>query len=837
MAVTTADINSLTSSIDNLVRSISSQSRFSTKPQGAGGDNASRLLARREKHNVRIYENIVKNTKNSSQVLKQIEKISKEENKLSLRIIHANSQLEKVMEKAYEDGKSGQRVLENLPTHFRDALEKLSENKEDKISGIDFKSITATIEDTFDIQDSMDTLKSVIDEMKLKGEDDSYKKNFELFGEGIIDTSATIHQAVQENASKFGESIIDTSATIHQAVKENAQAVQENQKVIKSDFDAYVKRFKKLGINFDELMKTSKDYNEVVKKLEKASIKMTEAANKAAKSSEGGSIGGIGKIFGGAKNLFGKIKGGIVGFLAGELFGTLKQFAKDFGDEVGTQMKFGYAIPMADFPDIALKFGMNIKEAAEFLGKQRDVMNARNLGEEEYRKILEDGSKILMNYIGDQAEATKAFANTIRDTRRFGDATIDSAAAARRQTDLFKDSFAPLGVLHEGFENLRESVLSNEGNMVTLGALQRDQREEFILGIQQQHKYYLALGFNIEQTKRATEVLSALAKESPLERMKKGASLGAMMGMAGMGAEGTRMQDYMKRFHTLTPEERKDLQEMKTEVSNRFTQMYGDQQGGILFEQMAHQQGWASTFADLESITKEGMTADEKRATEEVARHKLRTEKFEESLTYLKAIEAASNSSVGLLGMLAIKAGTGLLGGKNAEWIKTVEGFTGKILKGEFDQILPKSKTSTEAGRLDMRQTGEQNKLSFLSQSLADLNKEREKKINEAGEIAVGKGTIRLSNEDTLKRTKDIEEKYQKEKEELLENMNKTLKNLEYYNKQSTELQKKGNQAADKTKDNTDKTAKELEAQNEKAKDLNKIYQMKISRVSSSPTN
>jgi hypothetical protein len=685
----------------------------------------------------------------------------------------------------------------------------------------------------------------------------SVKENARNLGDSLIDTSATMHQAVEENAQSvkenarnLGDSLIDTSATMHQAVKNNKknlgslddsfdnmkQTVEENEKVIKSDFDANVKRLKKLGINFGELIKESKDYNEVVKKLEKATTKMTESANKAAKSSEGGSMRGISKIFGGAKNLFGKIKGGIVGFLAGELFGKLKQFAKEFGDEVGTQMKFGYSIPMKDFPDIALKFGMNIKEAAEFFGKQRDVMNARNLGEKKYNKILTAGRKTLMNYIGDQAEATKAYANTIRDTRRFGVATIDSAAAAQRQTDLFKESFAPLGVLHEGFEDLRESVLSNEGNMVTLGALQRDQREEFILGIQKQHEYYLALGFNIDQTKRATDALSALSKESPLERMKKGATLGAMMGMAGMGAQGSRMQDYMKRFHTLSDTEREDLYKMKTEVANRFTQMYGDQQGGIMFEQMAHQYGWANEFATLESWTKEGMAADKDRAKTEVDMHKERTKKFEESLTYLKAIEAASNSSVGLLGMLAIKAGTGLLG-KDSKWITTIEKFTGHVLKGEFDQILPKSRTSTETGRVNMRQEMEQNRLSFLSQNLADLNKEREKKINEAGEIAVGKGIIRLSNEDTLKRTKDIEEKYQKEKEELLENMNKTLKNLEYYNKQSTELQKKGNQAADKTKDNTDKTAKELEAQNEKAKDLNKIYQMKISRVSSAPTN
>jgi hypothetical protein len=382
---------------------------------------------------------------------------------------------------------------------------------------------------------------------------------------------------------------------------------------------------------------------------------------------------------------------------------------------------------------------------------------------------------------------------------------------------------------------------------VTLGALQRDQREEFILGIQQQHKYYLALGFNIDQTKRATEALSALSKKSPLERMKQGATLGAMMGMAGMGAEGARMQDYMKRFHTLDDTEREDLYRMKTEVANRFTQMYGEEQGGIMFEQMAHQYGFADEFATLESITKEGMAADEERANEEQERHKENTEKFTNMLGAMNSIQKASESSVGLLGMIALKAADKI----SPEWVDDIEKFAGGTIR-KLDEgvgtIIGKL-VGTKESRIEGKIEGKENKIDNLidkirgygEQSIAEEKRHQKYAVEVGKELASAKGQKRSL---LLKGLEGRQEQYLKDKETIEEKIQEALEELTDHQKsiielqeEANELKKKGNKSAKETEENTAVSADEVKEKKNKEQDWRKMYQLKITRVSSSPTN
>jgi hypothetical protein len=292
-------------------------------------------------------------------------------------------------------------------------------------------------------------------------------------------------------------------------------------------------------------------------------------------------------------------------------------------------------------------------------------------------------------------------------------------------------------------------------------------------------------------------------------------------------------------------------------MSNRFTSQYGELQGGIMFEQMAHQYGLNTFFATHESRTKEAMAADEERAKKEADAHAKRTQKFTGLVKSVSIIEAASQSSVGLLGAIAIKLGTNFMGGVDSKYVTGIEDFVSKgagmgntklsdfiagITETHQNKLNAQIKEKKEAMELQKKGLSRQQlKMDFYGTRLAMVNDRYQQRVSEVGDIPKVKGTEQYLK---LEKLKKIEKKYERERDDVLKKMSETLekineqqKDVQILQEEANNLQKKANKSAKGTEDNTAVSADDVKEKKNKEQDWRKMYQLKITRVSSSPTN
>ncbi|MGV7235350.1 MAG: hypothetical protein ACQ9ET_03740 [Nitrosomonadaceae bacterium] len=491
-----------------------------------------------------------------------------------------------------------------------------------------------------------------------------------------------LQDALRESNSQYAKDLAATVEDlgdvlkVEQSIQAQRDLIETLEKLKKGPFDSAewdkaTAQAKKYGVALDDNMiglardgklKLKNDdiinqLTESQKDLEEQTSDLSEAMVKAAKKMNAGT----GK-FGGFMN-----KLGIFGKIIGLAIAPMKMFV----DEQRAAMKYGLADNILKVATAAVDLGMAVPEMKEIQAANRQISYALG-GMDELHKMWVGASNALQPIVGTREEASKIamkFASAMADT---GIAAGDLSAATMAQVQIYDDHYRMMGLSAEQFAQFTQDLVADTEFRHSLARLKKEERRGYVEGVQLRMAENRQMGYTLERTKDLQKYFAQISgADSPMERMQKAARMGSMFGALGMGQEGQRINDLMRKMPSMGRDEQIAAQKEITKLNEKAANLYFKKLGSseaenATFQTLGMNTGFHEIASKFETATVEARKFEEKKAKEEYERQRRVHGAISTGVDFLDKIASRTGNSVALLTAIAGSTLGGKLFGKVA---------------------------------------------------------------------------------------------------------------------------------------------------------------------------
>jgi hypothetical protein len=463
---------------------------------------------------------------------------------------------------------------------------------------------------------------------------------------------------VEDNQGLFGRS---TTTTTNSGAKGEAAQQKQN-----------VNQMKRHGAGL-------KLNTKAVKANTQAEEKSTEATedNTAAKDDNTGSVKKSSKMMDALRK---------DGESLGESFGRqARQFTAGFTFMTGatalyTDMQEALKVGASYDPLSALSMGVTPKDLIELQTQFKQTALASSTGVAGFTASVSQLQDELFARTGNLRDAAFVAANMYDLSQSIGvqaknisDQTVPAMVTA------FKQMQDQVGMTGDEFVKMNRGMLADGEIRETLMRLNEDQRESYMLGLNQQAQTLMQLGYTADEAESLVKRIAKVGTTDPKERIKQAAKLQAMAGAYGMGDEGARMAEIVRKGTRASGDELAELTLLTRELSNVNKQQMGqDLRSELIGSNLLKQSGMEGLLTDTNATMQQGKASNQI-AFEASQRNALNTAGWQVDM-----LEATNHMSAGLQNAVTLLGGAFLLTVGKSAVTKLLSSVAGKGLATEL---------------------------------------------------------------------------------------------------------------------------------------------------------
>lgn len=283
----------------------------------------------------------------------------------------------------------------------------------------------------------------------------------------------------------------------------------------------------------------------------------------------------------------GKLKQGTLAVLA-----ALGHLGKELYTGAMTAAKYGVEMELVR----SRRLGMESAELSELQGLYKQTALATG-GMDVWTNSLVNATdptsaagQDLILLAGGLKEATKAAAAATQNVVSFGQKLKPEELAALRDNEInqAKRWNRATGMTIDQFNDMTSSLLQDNDIRANLMRMNEKERAAQFESIRARILENKQLGLSTEQAIAVTKTFQAMARESPIERLKKAAKMQAMAGAMGMGEQGAAIAAFQRAGSRATPEQRKAAEEAGIKLADAYQSKLGEGMSSeIMYSQLA----------------------------------------------------------------------------------------------------------------------------------------------------------------------------------------------------------------------------------------------------------
>ncbi len=243
--------------------------------------------------------------------------------------------------------------------------------------------------------------------------------------------------------------------------------------------------------------------------------------------------------------------------------------------------KYGTEVTLATPVQAALA-GMSSEELIKLQNQNIQALHSSGTSFDEFNKTLDKSASDLLMWTGNLAEGAKLQASSFNTFRTLSANQAEYAGFQENQVDLFKKMNRTLGVTAEQFTQMNEDLLNNSNVQAEMYKVSSAQRINLIKGMQLQVQQLALDGLTVEQSKKLVESLAEITGGKAKERYTDAAKIQGVLGALGLGKEGQRAGEIIRKGQRASPEELKELAQIQADAQRQVSSKYAN--GGPAME-------------------------------------------------------------------------------------------------------------------------------------------------------------------------------------------------------------------------------------------------------------
>lgn len=362
-----------------------------------------------------------------------------------------------------------------------------------------------------------------------------------------------------EDVVRLGSAVnkqnIDTAFNLAEQMQSLGERTEANAK----QFDELNRRMEDTGHEFGNIAiamrggeQGIKEYTKKYEDLGKATGAYVASQNQLTHSSN--VLGGVFKALAG------------ITLFVGEQYITSARAAAKFGttiDSVGKQLF-----------DAAL-VGMDYEELAKTQNEQIQAIHSSGMSINEFNNNLRHSAQELIGYTGSLKDGAKIYASSLGTFRSLSSNTNLQSGFIEGQFKQYERLHNVLGVTADQFQDLNASFLNSSNVQAQFYKSSEQQRVATLKGMQLQYEKLRIDGLTNEEAQKVVESLSELSGKKAKDRYKEAAQIQATLGIIGMGGEGKRVAEIIRKGAAATDEERAYVATVQTKAQRTYASKYG----------------------------------------------------------------------------------------------------------------------------------------------------------------------------------------------------------------------------------------------------------------------
>lgn len=266
----------------------------------------------------------------------------------------------------------------------------------------------------------------------------------------------------------------------------------------------------------------------------------------------------------------GEILAGVATVLGADLYGAAIA-AQQYGTEV----------TLKTIPQAALA-GMTAEELIKTQNENIQAIHSSGMSFDTFNKKLDQGASDLLAWTGHLQYGAKITAGAFSTFRKLSNNTEEQNGFITQQQQLFVKMNRTLGVTADQFVEMNNELINNSAVQAQMYKVSAAQRINLIKGMQLQVQQLALDGLTIEQSKKLVESLSEITGGKAKERYTEAARIQGILGALGLGKQGQRAAEIIRKGQRASPQELKELAQIQVEAQRSVSSKYA--KGGPAME-------------------------------------------------------------------------------------------------------------------------------------------------------------------------------------------------------------------------------------------------------------
>lgn len=235
--------------------------------------------------------------------------------------------------------------------------------------------------------------------------------------------------------------------------------------------------------------------------------------------------------------------------------------------------QYGTEVTLKTIPQAALA-GMTAEELIKTQNENIQAIHSSGITFDGFNRKLDDGASSLLLYTGSLQEGAKVTANIFGTFRKLSADGSKMEGFQAEQNALFKSMNRTLGVTAEQFTQMNDELTNNTAVQAQMYKVSSAQRLNLLKGMQLQVQQLALDGLTVEQSKKLVESLAEITGGKAKDRFKEAAQVQGVLGALGLGKEGQRAADIIRKGQRATPQELKELADIQATAQRSVSSQY-----------------------------------------------------------------------------------------------------------------------------------------------------------------------------------------------------------------------------------------------------------------------
>lgn len=269
---------------------------------------------------------------------------------------------------------------------------------------------------------------------------------------------------------------------------------------------------------------------------------------------------------------------------AGEVLGAAAlALGVDLYKTATAAQKYGTEVTLSTIAQAAYA-GMTGEELIKVQNENIQAIHSSGMSFDSFNKKLDNGAEQLLAYTGNLKDGALVTANIFGIFKKLSNQESHRASFEANQVTLFQKMNRTLGVTAEQFIEMNNELTSNSVVQAEMYKVTSAQRINLIKGMQLQVQQLALDGLTVEQSKKLVQSLAEITGGKAKERYVEAAKIQGVLGALGLGKEGQRAAEIIRKGQRASPEELKELSQIQVEAQRSVSAKYANGSPAMEFQ-------------------------------------------------------------------------------------------------------------------------------------------------------------------------------------------------------------------------------------------------------------